>query len=575
MATADVRDILDVKRETPRPIKKQKTTQRRPDHISRELFELVGDRAPPIVISEPQYKERPKWSRKVQPWELKPFTNPARKDGLILKHWRKKGDVNGEDMTAPVTSAELDGAIELTQESKPTQTEPDYHFAKFNVKVTGPEYSEEQYAAHLKSDDWSKDETDYLVNLALDFDLRWILIADRYDYQPTEVPPEGDSMTVAVPPKSRSMEDMKARYYDVAAKMMALHHPMASMSTTEFDLHEKMTKFRPEQETTRKRLAEALMSRSPEDIREEEVLLGELKRIVTNEERFAQERKELYARLEAPQSTGSTGNDRSSQGLAQLLQTLMNADKSKKRRSLMGPGDSTTSPAGGSGHNSATQGDRGQRDSIGGSSMKKGSVSGNSNQRQLTPREEAKYGVTHHERLSSGVQFRQEKINKLTQAKSNVQSTKLSAALTELQIPARSVMPTVKVANEYERLVQSIMILLDVRKVSEKTEGEIRVIQAQKEERERRESGEAPRTPENPSSSPAEDDGEVEAEAEADVDEPPKQEDEDGDGDPDVPDEGDVSRASVAPSVRSSAGHKRSVSVMSGVSEKSTKRQRK
>ena len=507
--------------------------------------------------------------------ELKPFTNPARKDGLILKHWRKKGDVNGEDMTAPVTSAELDGAIELTQESKPTQTEPDYHFAKFNVKVTGPEYSEEQYAAHLKSDDWSKDETDYLVNLALDFDLRWILIADRYDYQPTEVPPEGDSMTVAVPPKSRSMEDMKARYYDVAAKMMALHHPMASMSTTEFDLHEKMTKFRPEQETTRKRLAEALMSRSPEDIREEEVLLGELKRIVTNEERFAQERKELYARLEAPQSTGSTGNDRSSQGLAQLLQTLMNADKSKKRRSLMGPGDSTTSPAGGSGHNSATQGDRGQRDSIGGSSMKKGSVSGNSNQRQLTPREEAKYGVTHHERLSSGVQFRQEKINKLTQAKSNVQSTKLSAALTELQIPARSVMPTVKVANEYERLVQSIMILLDVRKVSEKTEGEIRVIQAQKEERERRESGEAPRTPENPSSSPAEDDGEVEAEAEADVDEPPKQEDEDGDGDPDVPDEGDVSRASVAPSVRSSAGHKRSVSVMSGVSEKSTKRQRK
>ncbi|MCJ1246067.1 swr complex subunit [Trapelia coarctata] len=517
-STNDARDILDAKVEDrPRPIKKQKTGVVRPKGTNRELFGLYGDRAAPVVIEQPTYRARPKWTHKVLPWEQSAFTNPARTDGLALHHWRKKKIAPPAPTDAPNTPADL--KTEHETDTRSTQTEPEYHFAKFDIKVTGPEYNDEQYESLLKSNEWSKEETDYLIDLALDFDLRWIPIADRYDYQPKERPSDGDAMAVTVTPKPRTMEDMKGRYYDVAAKMMVHHHPLSSMSTTEFDLYEKMTKFDPVQETTRKKLAEALLARSPEEIREEDILLGELKRIVVNEDRFAHERKELYARLEAPQSTGSIVAYESSQGLQQLMNQLMAVDKSKRqRRSLMGPGDGMSSPApGASGQNLAGQANRDQRNSIGSSAMKKGSMSGPSNQRQLTPREEAKYGVTHHERLTSGVQLRQWRLEKLMQAKSQAQSKKLDDALRELQIPHKAVMATIKVCNEYERLVQNINILLDVRKVSEKVENEIKVLQAQKEYREKKESGETATTPQA-SSPAAEADGDGDGDGDEDVD---------------------------------------------------------
>ena len=452
------------------------------------------------------------------PREQAAFTNPARNDGLVLHHWRKKKIVPPAPTDAPNTPAELKTEHETDTRSTQTEPESEYHFAKFNIKVSGPEYNDEQYETLLKSSEWSKEETDYLIDLALDFDLRWIAIADRYDYQPKEAPSDGEAMAVTVTPKPRTMEDMKGRYYEVAAKMMVHHHPLSSMSTTEYDLYEKMTKFDPVQESTRKKLAEALLARSPEEIREEDILLGELKRIVVNEDRFAHERKELYARLEAPQSTGSIAAYESSQGLQHLMNQLMAVDKSKRqRRSLMGPGDGMSSPApGASGQNLAGQANRDQRNSIGSSAVKKGSMSGPSSQRQLTPREEAKYGVTHHERLTSGVQLRQWRLEKLMQAKSQAQSKKLDDALRELQIPHKAVMATMKVCNEYERLVQNINILLDVRKVSEKVENEIKVLQAQKEYREKKESGETATTPQA-SSPAAEADGDNDEEADQDI----------------------------------------------------------
>lgn len=444
------------------------------------------------------------------------FTNPARNDGLVLHHWRKKKIAPPAPSEAPNTPADSRTEHD-TDTTRSTQTEPEYSFARFNIKVSGPEYNDEQYESLLKSSEWSKEETDYLINLARDFDLRWVPIADRYDYQPKEVSSDGDAMAVTVTPKPRTMEDMKGRYYDVAAKMMVFHHPLSSMSTTEFDLYEKMTKFDPVQETTRKKLAEALLARSPEEIREEEILLGELKRIVVNEERFAHDRKELYARLEAPQSTGSIAAYESSQGLQQLMNQLMAVDKSKRqRRSLLGTGDGVPSPAtGASGQNLAGQANRDQRNPPGSAAMKKGSMSGPSSQRQLTPREEAKYGVTHHERLTSGVQLRQYRIEKLMQAKSQAQSKKLDEALRELQIPHKAVMPTMKVCNEYERLVQNLNILLDVRKVSEKVENEIKVLKAQKEYRQKKESGETATTPQA-SSPAAKTDGDGDEEADQD-----------------------------------------------------------
>ncbi len=511
----------------------------------------------------------------------------------MFKHWTKKRDANAA--TFPATPADSNAASEMEQEERIFKTEPDYHYAKFNVTLPGPDYTEEEYEKHLKSEDWDKQETDYLVNLVIDYDIRWVVIADRYAYQPPDQRSEGEnSMAVSVQAKKRTMEDMKARYYEIAAKAMALHHPMSSMSNVEFEVHEKMTKFDPVIEMTRKRLAEVLLARSPDEIKEEEILLGELKRIVSNEERFFQERKELYTRLEVPYNSSSSSTYYSSAEIHQVLSNLLNQDKIKKRRSLMEAAPNSASH---------TLPDRNQRQSTSGTTDKRGSLSGPSSYRQLSPREEQKFGVTHHERLTAGVVFRHEKITKLSQAKSNAQATKIGAALTELKIPLRLVMPTAKVVSEYERLIQSIHNLLEVRKVGDKLDTEIKVLKAQKENENARERGEASVPP---ASSPgideeaskrgghggdsdaeevgaeddeAEEEREAEDEDEAsdggedEVREDDDEEDENGDDHDEEDDDKQPSpRASVAPSVGT---RKRSASIMSVVSNKSSKRPRK
>lgn len=410
------------------------------------------------------------------------FSNQARSDGLMLKHWRKKKDVNAA--TFPATPAESNAASEMEQDERIVKTEPDYHYAKFNVKLPRPDYTNEEYEAHFKSEDWDKSETDYLMDIALEYDLRWIVIADRYDYIPSEQKPAGESsMAVTMQAKTRTMEDMKARYYNVAAQIMTLRHPMSSMSIAEFEVHEKMTKFDPKLEATRKKLAETLLSRSQDEVKEEENLLAELKRMVSKDESFSQERKELYARLEVPYNSSSSSTPYSSTDIHQVLSNLLNQDKMKKRRSLM---ESGSTPVSGQ----QPLADRNQRQSMSGPTDKRGSLSGPSSHRQLTPQLEQKFGVTHHERLTAGVLFRHEKVLKLNQAKSNALTAKIAAALTELNIPGRLVMPTAKVVSEYERLIQSIYKLLDIRRVSDKLDAEIKVVNAQNELNSARERGE-------------------------------------------------------------------------------------
>jgi DNA methyltransferase 1-associated protein 1 len=415
--------------------------------------------------------------------EMTPFTNPARDDGLVLRHWSKRKETNHPIF--PATPAESNGALEVEQDIKVTKIEPNYHFAKFNVKLEKPEYTLAQYETHLKSVDWDKPETDYLIELVHEWDLRWVVIADRYDYRPGGSKSQDNSnVTQHTQPKERSMEDMKARYYQVAAKIMALHRPLSQMSVGEFDMHQKMTKFDPLTETKRKKIAEGLLSRTAEEIQEEELLLGELKRIIGFQERFSYERRDLFDRLVHPVSTSGSSAPLSSDELNVLWKNLSNADKSRKSRALTESLANASTSA--SSQPPVSQAERNPRNSISGPAEKRQSVSGTPTYRQLSPREEAKYGVSHHDRVVGGVQFRHEKVAKLSQAKSNAQATKISAALVELSIPPRLFMPTAKVVSQYERLINSIQALTECRKVTDKAESEIKVLQAQLDEVERR-----------------------------------------------------------------------------------------
>ncbi|KAJ5193998.1 hypothetical protein N7491_001332 [Penicillium cf. griseofulvum] len=558
MAAADVRDMLDLPAEgQPRPHKKQKVVEKRPEGITRELYALLGERAPPIAINENKYKGRPKWMNKlrVRPWSMAPFTNNARSDGLVLNHWQRKHESARPPVPAPApapeeSQMEVDQPKEEGTEDVSKLPEQEYAFAKYNVKPRLPHrYTDDEYNRHLKSDDWSREETDYLMDLVTDYDIRWVLIADRYDYQPRmETQPDANAL---VPAKHhRTMEQMKARYYTIAATMLSLEHPPSEMSEAEFELHEKMLKFDPDRERDRKELAALQLNRTADEVREEAMLLEELKRITSNEQNFITERRELYSRLEVPISVGNTTMYQSSAGLSQLLQTLLQADKSKKRRSILGDG-AIPSPAG---QTPTTAGGLGRSETpVTQGANKKGSIpSKETGQmvRTLTTAEEAKYGVQHHERVSAGVQFRSDRAQRLTQAKSNVQTQKLANALSELEIPVRLFMPTERVCKDFEKLIQSVNMLLDARKVSEKVESEIRVLEAAKMERERK-SREAAgilgpgADPEHPHV---------------------KKETEDGDtgvlGHSTAQNQGD-------------GNHKRSASVLSGASDKSSKRQRR
>jgi len=577
MSSLDVRDMLNLPSAGgPRPAKKQKTTGPRPNlkGLQREVQSLGGDNPISIVPEAPLFKKRRLASRKpAAPWELKPFRNSARTDGLILKHWRRKTDTpkeiaaeGGEDVVKKEEEVELD----------------DSAFAKFNVHVNLPKYDEAQYQDKLKNDDWTKSETDYLMELAQDMDLRWPIIWDRYEYEPpvpTGEAAEGLSQALVPERKVRSLEDLKARYYEVAAKMMAVHRPVQFMSQAEFSLHQLMSNFNPQQERTRKQFAEAAMSRSLEERREEESLLLELKRIMARSEKLNEERNELYARLEAPPSTSKIDVYTTSAGLSQLVQQLMNANKSKARKSLMGP--EGASPAVPSGQQSTPNLDRREssvRESTTGPSggAKKGNASNASDRRVLSPEEELLYGVSHHERLTGGPNFRHDKVLKFITNKSAVQQQKITNTLAELEIPPRLTMPTSEVVASYESLLASINTLLDTKKVFDKLEGEIKLaetVKREREKKERRERGEG--TPEGEDKEKLENEtsnANDRAETDADTsmaDVAPV------DGETAV--QGDEKESSVAPSVRggSVAAHKRSASVLSQVSDKSTKRQRK
>ena len=131
------------------------------ENVNREVFALLGDQEPQMLPAEEkpaedEKKKIPKLDRPVDKWCWSPFPNPAREDQAQFSHWMKKKEV---------------GEV--------------YAFARFNRKASVVTYTDEQYEkviAPLKTD-WSKIETDVLFDLCQRFNLRFIVIADRFSYE--------------------------------------------------------------------------------------------------------------------------------------------------------------------------------------------------------------------------------------------------------------------------------------------------------------------------------------------------------------------------------------------------------
>ncbi|KAH8596341.1 hypothetical protein B0O99DRAFT_685872 [Bisporella sp. PMI_857] len=558
MTSHDVRDMLDLPGTSgPRPAKKQKIAAPRTNlkGLAREVQSLGGDNPIAIVPEVSVFKKRRLASRNkpAARWELSSFNNSARTDGLQLKHWKKKDEILPRSVGEDESSEGSEAAQKKIEDSS---------FAKFNVRINVPNYTNEEYKEHLESDDWSRHETDYLIELAQEFDLRWPVIWDRYEYNPPPPADTENAESALIPiPKVRTLEDLKARYYKVAAAMMKVHKPLESMNHSEFDTYEKMKNFNPAQETLRKNYAEKIFMRTKEEAKEEESLLLELKRILARSEKMGDERKELYTRLEAPASSSNMGIYSTSQGLQSLLSQLVQADKSKKRRPTLMDPSSGISPASGPGLQQLDRRDSGIRESMSGTSSgnKKGNA-GASEHRQLSEQEEKIYGVTHPtDRSTSGPVFRHEKLNKLILNKSAIQQAKITNTLNELGIPSRLIMPTADVGAIWTNLLESIIKMLDMMRQVDKAKGELSIAKQQKAEREKKVRAEKG-------------DPEPEADGHGQAESGIKQE------------EGSVRGSSVQRNTRAesaqrsirggSATHKRSASVLSTASDNGAKRQK-
>lgn len=514
-STSDIRDIMNMGHDGQRPAvpkKKKKLVEAQPrlSGISREVQALMGDSVPPVAIVEaPKYKSKPSLATKAfkpRHWEECSFQHGARQDGLILQHWKRA--LPGTGSRPQVNNATTPTDVEMTDgEKEPSTTmqprfEDEFPMDKWNVKIDTPNYTEESYDTHFKSEDWTKEETDHLLQLAEDYDLRWILIADRYapeDIRPSildteDVQQNGSEVVKQYP--ERTMEALKSRYYQVAAKDLELKTPASNMTQTEFQLWEKMRNFDAKTETLRKNMAEKLFERTKDEADEERTLLEELHRITKNEEEFIRMRKDLYSRLESAPSLrrNERGEEQNialyqtSSGLSHLLRSLLAKEKGIKRPMMPNgePGSAVTAtPTDQRGRQASQAGRRDTMDSHAGEAghQKKASIS-QPVVKQLTPAEQEKYGVSHPaERLTSGVMFRHEKINRITTAKSQVQTQKINAALTELEIPPRLTMPTEKVCREFERLVGNIQLLLDARKTFGRVSEEVKTLEEMRRQR--------------------------------------------------------------------------------------------
>ncbi|PLW05316.1 hypothetical protein PCASD_24541 [Puccinia coronata f. sp. avenae] len=237
------------------------------------LAELIGNNVPSIPLQVLKTNPRSsKSSSAAARWTYAPINNPARRDGLQLKHWKRSDD----------------------QEV--------YRFAKYNTTSNQFSYTTEEYYHLLRDDDWTKAETDYLFDLLNTYDLRFPVVHDRYEY---------------VGSHERTLDDLKARYYSICQKLIphrpnlsssSLSSSSSSIATTTTttttaaaahldDPHKKQFiqsyHFDKQREMERKKHVKSLMNRTPAQLQEEEFIYIETRRLEQNLLKRIKNRDEL------------------------------------------------------------------------------------------------------------------------------------------------------------------------------------------------------------------------------------------------------------------------------------------
>nr|POE52117.1 swr1-complex protein 4 [Quercus suber] len=340
-------------------------------------------------------------------------------------------------------------------------------FSKYNIQINVPVYDAETYDKHLTHPDWTKDETDYLVRVYQESNGKWPVVIDHYTSG-----------------HERTMEDLKARFYNISATMLSINTPITSMTAPEYSLYETLSNFNPKQETSRKKLAEGHLYRRQNEVDEETVLLGELQRIMLNQANLDNEREELRRRLDHPVASTSSYQYGTSQALTTLWQQFLAQDRMKKTQRLRPTGNPAYDGFTGATPTSARprESTAGLPDATNASGRRPTRESLPSATPQsalpvdLSKADMVRYGVTQaQDKLPSGVTFASDKLTKPRIAKSTIQTDKIAAILTHIGVPDLIPLPTPAVVDQFDTIMAKVHALLDMRKLAEKEEQELRV----------------------------------------------------------------------------------------------------
>ena len=257
----------DVEKKTKDYIKKQ-------TGMKRELIKLIG--GVPSIVERTANKGEKKNSN----WIWTPFTNPARSDNLKLAHWQRADDIN-----------------------------KDYDSSKLNHNIDIVEFTKEEYDTLIKPNDrnWNYEQTCYLWDLIKRFELRFIVIMDRFDEEKYG---------------ERTVESLKDRYYSVARIILEnrkmFDHPIIKSG------------YNYEQEMKRRIYLEKNMNKSFADLKEENYLFEMAENLNKKMEKNEKFEEAIHQKLnELKNQSLSSTNQTNSEG-NNTIQIPMNIEENDK-----------------------------------------------------------------------------------------------------------------------------------------------------------------------------------------------------------------------------------------------------
>ncbi|AMD20275.1 HDL469Wp [Eremothecium sinecaudum] len=486
MSSSDIFDVLNIqpKASSPGTLAAQSNAapvkaKHQVTGMQRELYNLLGDNSPPVMVQHGnKFKEKLNSISKPSPWTYAEFQATPY---LKLQHWVK-------------------GSKELVGEQPQKSA-----FAKFNQKLTIPEFNESEYNEFMKvgaeseerpddkdkkSPQWDYEEVRYLFDLAKRYDLRWFIIFDHFNYK-----------------ENRSLEDLKEIFYTVCQRFLQTkdrNNPLLANLT-----------YNKKQEIERKQYLKRLLARSAAEIAEEEALIMESRKFEMAAKKTLQEREALLRLLDHPQSDSNISHFLTSQGMNRLYNNLLN-DKQRRRKPDTTPPENPWMKQQQQFAQQKQQLQLQHQQNVQPPEPKPVEVKVEANipsspvppspnkrtaeqplphkmnkkqklemQTAIRRKQDSEYaqhllgnftieereslGVTlHGEKLSPGVFLRSSKISTYKPAIQN----KVVSVLREVGLPVRPAMPSAKVVQQHEELLKRIVTLLDLKRQIDKMEAE-------------------------------------------------------------------------------------------------------